>query len=420
MVPSREGFVDSPKDDMSFNSYELAEISTLIDHALADFERDHRVIFGSDGARRSYRYIARSGSRNAWNASRPCVVDGCDQPSIVRSHSIQKAGPLESIAEDQHVLQPVFDGSEKLTMRSVGVNSASVFPGFCPRHEQMFSKFEQRKCVQSDADIALQMYRVVARELVRARFEVQQLASSLSSYKELRDQFMLSRVRLKYPQFTLRSVIFTKDLLEQELASQLQACAGTIEEIVGGIFPELGQAISGLGGDCAVTHISCPDLLPVCLSGRGNIALQGTSGAATLFLCVLPGPSGTDVFLAARSQDAHFLKAYVAHHMYSRLSILSAVESWMIYQTDHWFITPSVWTAIPEERRDVLLHLAFTDHSLLGHECPMSIFDELRHKMLADVGASDELARAGAYGQRQLDHEACRLQTGMAAPTGKE
>lgn len=137
MVPSREGFGDSLKDDMSFNSYELAQISALIDHALADFKRDHRVIFGSDGALRSYRYIARSGSRNAWNASRPCVVGGCDQASIVRSHSIQKAGPLESIAEDQHVLQPVFDGSEKLTMRSVGLNSASVFPGFCSRHEQV-------------------------------------------------------------------------------------------------------------------------------------------------------------------------------------------------------------------------------------------------------------------------------------------
>lgn len=172
---------------MSFNSYELAEISTLIDHALADFERDHRVIFGSDGARRSYRYNARSGSRNAWSASRPCVVNGCDHPSIVRSHAIQKAGPLEYLAEDRHVLQPVLDDSEKLKMRTVGVNSASVFPGFCIRHEKMFSGFEQRKCVQSDADIALQMYRVVARELVRARFEVEQFALSLTSYKKLRD-----------------------------------------------------------------------------------------------------------------------------------------------------------------------------------------------------------------------------------------
>ncbi|MBI4826297.1 MAG: hypothetical protein HY807_07740 [Nitrospirae bacterium] len=137
--------------------------------------------------------------------------------------------------------------------------------------------------------------------------------------------------------------------------------------------------------ELALFHIDIPDILPVCLSGIGTLQAHTEKQElieATLFLGVLPSPTGTQVIVATDLGNTKMLEYYVCKYLGSRLDLISAIESWMVYQTDHWFITPSEWKVLPVPRRDNLLRLMRDNHTTLGSECPFSILDSTREKML--------------------------------------
>src|SRR5436309_808276 len=47
--------------------------------------------------------------RRRWTRSHPCLYPGCHDPSVPRSHTLSRSGPLEVIAERGHVLTPDID-----------------------------------------------------------------------------------------------------------------------------------------------------------------------------------------------------------------------------------------------------------------------------------------------------------------------
>src|SRR5690242_14653613 len=76
---------------------------------------------------------------------RKCVVIGCEEETIRKSHSIPKSSILKNISINGHVLKPEFDSSShypRNKMAEIGINNASVFPGYCVKHESMFESFE--------------------------------------------------------------------------------------------------------------------------------------------------------------------------------------------------------------------------------------------------------------------------------------
>ncbi len=107
-----------------------------------------------------------------WKASRKCIVSDCQNVAIRRSHTLQKAGPLTHIAENNWLLTPRFDAAAiRVKMKKITTAVASTFPGFCPRHEALFHGFEARRCLQKNIDFVLQAYRATCRETVRLRIE---------------------------------------------------------------------------------------------------------------------------------------------------------------------------------------------------------------------------------------------------------
>lgn len=50
----------------------------------------------------------------------------------------------------------------------------------------------------------------------------------------------------------------------------------------------------------------------------------------------------------------------------------------MAYGTDHWFITPSIWNQIPNERKNKFLDELHSSEYDITHICPYSIFDDIR------------------------------------------
>ncbi len=90
---------------------------------------------------------------------------------IIRSHTVQKKGGIAAIAEAGHVLtvKPVMkdmmatSGNPK--PRKVGVNSASVFPGFCNKHDTTLFKPIEGSVLTLDKNSAfLFSYRAIAYE----------------------------------------------------------------------------------------------------------------------------------------------------------------------------------------------------------------------------------------------------------------
>lgn len=97
----------------------------------------------------------------------------CAKPAI-SSHTVQRRGGLEAIAENGHVLTTMLGfanlhkASGKPQPRKIGTTEASTFPGFCSLHDtNAFSIIEKK-----EADTSLQAgflfyYRALCMELVR-------------------------------------------------------------------------------------------------------------------------------------------------------------------------------------------------------------------------------------------------------------
>lgn len=96
--------------------------------------------------------------------------DACSS-TISKAHTVQRKGGLAAIAEDGHVLtvKPAMkdliqtDGNP--SPRKIGVGKASVFPGFCSKHDAVVFKPIEGKTLPLNSDTAfLFSYRAIAYE----------------------------------------------------------------------------------------------------------------------------------------------------------------------------------------------------------------------------------------------------------------
>jgi hypothetical protein len=98
------------------------------------------------------------------------ALDPCSS-TIIKSHTVQKKGGLAAIAEAGHVLtvKPTMkemietDGNPQ--PRKIGVNNASVFPGFCNKHDtSLFKPIEGTSLPLTKVAAFLFSYRAIAYE----------------------------------------------------------------------------------------------------------------------------------------------------------------------------------------------------------------------------------------------------------------
>ena len=104
--------------------------------------------------------------------------------TITKAHTIQKKGGLAAIAEAGHVLtvkptlKEMIASDGKPSPHKIGVNNASVFPGFCSRHDDGLFKAIEGKVLSLTKDAAfLFAYRAIAYE--RFAKEAQLRAASI-------------------------------------------------------------------------------------------------------------------------------------------------------------------------------------------------------------------------------------------------
>lgn len=109
-----------------------------------------------------------------------CLYDGCNKNAI-KSHSQQRNGPLKAISENNHVYALDDNLQRSLDMKVddfvfkfmlKGTKETSIFPGFCPEHEELFSIFEHESLdVNNKQQACTLFYRTMCYEKSRKRRE---------------------------------------------------------------------------------------------------------------------------------------------------------------------------------------------------------------------------------------------------------
>jgi hypothetical protein len=389
--------------EMPHNSREFLK---AMDELWSLVDGDERAIFESEANRAAHYHSELQRQHRSWHRSKQCVVPGCLAKSITSSHSIQRAGPLLSIAEDGHVLAPRFDHkSGTLGMARVGVRDASTFPGFCKGHEQLFAGFESRGVIETEEDVALQVFRTICREVVRKRADVESAERVLHNYDNMTLSKFKTLLRARIGpdradnlESEIRSVKLSggrgKAALQEYIGDAKRTLSEWEQEYLEPAYTDFQQKTESLSH--LVIRVRQP--LPVCLAGSGNFIVDdaGQHIDVRVFLNVWPSAGDTVIMISSTSARESCIQGYLrTNAIRNECAMLSMIETWMVRGSDHWFIRPSTWNRIPgNDQRAILADM----HDLrfnIGQPYGVSIFNELRQSLLRDSTSLNALVTLG-------------------------
>ena len=393
------------KDDIDLRK--LEETFVLADDAFWD---DRSVLFGSESERtgKLFEYLRRVW--NPWDRSGPCMYRGCPELSIRRSHTIHRAGSLERIAEGQHVLTPRLNKTGQISMESVGLNNASTFPGFCERHEQLFFEFESTGSISSVRHLALQTFRTLCREIARKRHTVDQSEKFLKQYREARTKHYSEAIKAFNQDAKFKSIDVKGDELEKLAISGLKGQKADLAELEGDLYDEVFEYISTGNNEPSLQGISLPFEVPISLSGFGVITYESghKRHRALCPLGILPLAGETVVFIGAARKHAAAVESYREGMMHG-FNGVNAMESWMTNGSDHWFIRPSAWAAIPLHRQEKIFALLQSEEDNIGAMLDFSILDDARRTIITTIQNNLEMASEKAAVLEMVERESAKI-----------
>ncbi len=300
----------------------------------------------------------------------------------------------------------------------VGVNVASTFPGFCEKHEGLFSGFETAKDIVAAEDFTLQFYRTVCREIVNKNYYIDVLEERKRQYLAFRDKkigehlcnelgldfISQHKINLKTLKFTYRDYRVSK--LDQEIKNLKKDLQGFLYTFQSGILHDIQTKKNHkICGNILVLDIE----LPVCLAGRGNfqVAQKSKTRNIDVILNVLPYPNKTFIAASALSKYSSELDFYIKRFS-NPLETVNMVESWMVHGSDHWFIKSSIWDKIQPRYRDEMLKDVLDFSKNIGHKYRYSIFNDVKRVFLNIADKSDNRNISQAM-QRILAEERTKL-----------
>ena len=341
------------------------------------------TIFGSESERKRQLFAHFRRGRKLWERIGLCMYRGCGNTAVPRSHSIHRAGSIEHIAEQQHVLTPVFHDGE-MTLKRVGVYDASTFRGFCESHEQLFSSFEQAGKITNHRQIALQAFRSVCREIARKRTDLENIQRAHAEIREARLRHFKTAVEI-FPDIKVESLTYEGHAPEERVVSAIEQCKADLKEL-DDIYDELFQYIETGNPEPCVSALDIRMEFPVSLSGLGVLRYRDDTGEhrALCLLGVLPQEHHSLTFMSAARRHCDAVWVYI-NKMQFGFGALNAIESWMVNGSDHWFIRPSAWEKIPESRRAKVCAALLSAEYNIGSDADFSILDDARRWMMRYV-----------------------------------
>jgi hypothetical protein len=378
-------------------------ISEAMEFARLEYERDRRAVLG-EAERKQQLYGSPKRRLNAWSRGRGCIFRECTNRSIKRSHSIQKSGALLAVSKNAVVLTPQLDlASGEMRLVERGIAQASVFPGFCAVHEALFEPFEQLRELNATEHVWLQIYRTICREVVRLEIEVGLADRLVADYASLRDRKLLDLMEkrlgqqwLKRHDVNLRHISLGGDPVLIRAQRKAEELRSTLAELKSEHLAEIEALVPGrLGEAVGPFGFTVNEILPVTLSGMGSFtAIVDESPRRVLALLgVFPNiaSNSTTLVMHGKAADLPVIDAYMKL-VRTPLDALSMVERWMIRGTDHWFLNPDIWPRKSPDGQEALLTEMLDEVRGITHEVEISLFDELRERLLHQLAGTLDAA----------------------------
>lgn len=368
------------------SSDDYKRLEKAFTEADAAFRNDFAVIYGNEQQRAKAHFDRFKQIWKGWDKPGQCMYRGCPNPTIRRSHSIQKSAHLEYLAEDQHVLTPQLNSRSQLEMKRIGVNLASTFPGFCEDHERIFSEFEVAGAISSPRHFGLQAFRTLCREIFRKRLEISGQESAIDQYRKTRSNYFVSTVKGVMPGATVRTLEIKGDEMERFVASRIGESRLTLAELEGDLYDELFEFVNDEQREPSLNVLRLPFEVPVACSGLGNLTYMDRNKKkkkeAFCPLGILPQSGAAIAYFATTKKHSGIAEMYFAQ-MSRGFGALNAMESWIVNGSDHWFIRPSAWDSIPASRQRKILEQIRRDDDNMGSFLSFSIFDDARRQIIA-------------------------------------
>lgn len=308
-----------------------------------------------------------------------CMYPNCNDVSI-GSHAISKNYHIKQISERNHVMSFKSRRNEKskeLYLKKVGINDASVFPGFCKKHDEIFESID-KKGICTLKELLLQCYRSVCYwlhiltvdgEMIR---EIQNDVNDTMKAHCLKtiphfdyDKFRSDDTYLNSQIDTVSFVDETKLILEKVLEKENKQTKLDRTQII-------------TIADLEIYYCKIPENIPVILNTI-NSTVTGN-----IFHIVLPNKENTDIIVINASNKKISLYEAWKSRTSNMLNVIGLIESWMM-ACEEWYIRPSIITNISEERREIICQdiRYWNGESKLWQPYDISIFDELRLKYLS-------------------------------------
>ena len=338
-----------------------------------------------------------------------CIYPSCENRCIM-SHTIPEAASLKKISNSGKVYYPKYNrNTNEYDICTISTKKASIFPGFCQKHEKLFQQFE-RDGDFTDESIAFQNLRVVCRDyfLWKALEKVfiasyNEYTNHLTGYHkeliEILNQFKADKIEL--------------GSVRDEVCDHMEKCIGTINENIreiqdNDLLPYL-RSIQEYSNEISVITVQLPCQVPLCLAGKSSFEVidskNNSKNKFTVYLSVLTKADSTIACfsLATMNVENFYL---ILSKCNDFLSFLSFIESWMIFGTDYWFISPDEWDGYSSIKKQSILHDLAITNCYPTINLKYSIFDDARRIMIAmtkhDVHPEESLLRRISFENEKL------------------
>ncbi|MDV8151706.1 SEC-C metal-binding domain-containing protein [Acinetobacter pittii] len=299
---------------------------------------------------------------------------------IIKAHSVSKELFLRKISRNNKVYNPQMDTIKyKVNMKDIGVNEASVFYGFCNKHDtNLFSDFETGKFTASSSQLLKLGYRALCLEI----FKKIKVIKKFSFYKENMDKGknLLDQYRIQMS--SNKEIAFNKNSLIK------------LEKIQALLHSDIIENTSEKMKHCLITlenpqNILCSSMI----SPEFNLNLErlqkldNTTNAKNLFLNSFIFDDIGYVLISWLAEEDEYGKNF-SNSIFSESHLINhKLIALILMYTENVFITPSWWDSLPDEKRDHLKKLieyveGFENNITLNIQDHPEALQYLTHKFL--------------------------------------
>jgi hypothetical protein len=280
----------------------------------------------------------------------PSTAEDPCSATISRAHTIQRRGGLSLIADDHHVLtvkptmKMMLESEGKPEPRRIGTTAASVFPGFCGKHDtNLFKPIEGKTLILDEASAFLFAYRAIAyerfaKEAQMRTLEIQRrMDQGHPFWKQVLIQNQMHLLQTGV-EIGMRDVEGWKVQFDERLVSgdhsDFHFVAVRFDAVLPFVAASAFHAEFDLAGE------------PLQRLGRGDCAFEHVSVNITAF-------AGETIFVMGWIGTSDGPAARFAHSFIevADSAKATALLQMMFVQSDNVFLRPSWWAVLPEDAR---------------------------------------------------------------------